>query len=243
MTVRAKQVFWSGLWLSVWVAVIVLFLLTGTSDGETYAIGDSIPLVFELVDLATGQTVSGESPTVGLYKSNTGEWLDWSDNSWKSSGWVEQFTAMTELETQGRYLKSWDSSLQTPGNLVAIMSNAGPNYAEGTTSIKLKTYDICPDCPSLGSGSIPINHDYPEAGDQLAQDPEGAALPDVYIRVFSRADYEAGRVRAEYVQGLTYSDVNGEWEEVIFLDPGDYTTVFYKRGYRVTTYEFTVTAP
>lgn len=225
-------------YVPVFVIALMISILSCCARAESYRLGESVPLVLEIFDLVTGTTISGESPTVGLWRETDGYWWDWDDSSFKASGWVEQFKTLTEITTTGRYGETWDSTGENLGSYVAILSNTGANQTEATISFLLISGQ-----PSLGTGQVPVNENYPSALDQQPVDEYGAPLADVTIRVYSRTDYDAGRVQSQYIQGITTSDVNGYWRDYVYLDPGDYTTTFSKRGRQTSTYEFTVTAP
>lgn len=243
MSLNKRKLLFSGIALILWTGALIFLLTADLLFAETHAIGDTVPLVFEIFDLTTGEAITGQSPTVGIFRLNDSYWLDWDDLTFKDSGWTEQFSTMSEIESLGRYQKEWDTTAQSPSRLVAVLSNTGDYQTEGTISFQISTSPSCPDCPPLGSGSIPINHDYPNPGDQVAKDPEGAPLADVYVRIYLKTNYDQGFVDAQYVEGFTFTTVDGTWEDYIYLDPGEYTSVFQKRGYQVVTFEFTVTAP
>lgn len=219
-------------------------VLCGSLWADVYKKGFTIPLTFEIYDLVTGATVTGESPTVSIYRTSDGYFFDWDDDTFKASGWTTKEQTLTEIGTEGRYYESVDSTAFSETNYVAFFENTGANASAGTYTFTIGSVDYCPDCPSLGSGSVPVNHNYPDALDQQATDDQGAPLRDVYIRVYLKTNYDAGNLGAQYVEGMTESDANGYWEESVWLDPGyDYVTVFQKAGYQTTSYEFEVTAP
>ncbi len=224
----------------------ILAFLVGASPSFAvnlaYEVGEDVALVFEIFDLDDGSTVSGESPTVQVGRLSDGFWYDFDDGTFKSSGWVERNRSLVEIETSGRYEDVVNTTGWSLDSYVVLYSNAGLNQSEGTESFLLRGTTVGL-CAPVGGGAVAVDHDYPNPDDQTFEDSFGAALPDVYIRVYTQANYNAGRLDVGYIEGLTISDVNGEWDKPIFLDPGDYITVGTKRGYATQTFEFTVVLP
>lgn len=57
----------------------------------------------------------------------------------------------------------------------------------------------------------------------------GAGLPDVTIRVYRQADFDA--FRTDLALATTRTDDNGRWAAPVFVEPGQtYAVVFYKEG-------------
>jgi len=78
---------------------------------RTVQIGDSAVLL-ELRILEEGLPTIGEIPTVAIRKLSNHHFLDWTDGTFKASGWTEKNAAMTEVigvdELAGVYRKTWD---------------------------------------------------------------------------------------------------------------------------------------
>lgn len=61
------------------------------------------PIIFTLTISGASGGIPGQSATVALYKG--GNYLDWNDNTFKSSGWGTKYQALTEAD-DGQYLAS-----------------------------------------------------------------------------------------------------------------------------------------
>lgn len=222
--------------IGVLALLITVSVLVRMVSGDVHEVGETVELVFTLTDGTTGLAVTGESPTVALFRHADGFYLDWDDDTFKTSGWVQQFLTMGEIGVTGRYEATFDSTGQAVGGYAALVDNTGPNAAAATVSVHLR-----PAKPTLGTGQTPVNHDFPTTDAQIAEESLGGArIEDVTLRIFTQADYNAGRVGAVYVKALTMTDVNGEWEDFVWLDAGDFITVFSKPGRQTATVLFTV---
>lgn len=95
--------------------------------------------------------------------------------------------------------------------------------------------------PSIGEGSISIDHDFGSA-DNYRVTANGTPLADVEIRAFVQSDYAAGRKSNQYIVGQTRTLTDGRWATVIRLDPAAYTLEFSKTGaFQTATADITVT--
>lgn len=74
-------------------------------------VGDtSVPLILTIEKEGVGG-VTGKSPTVALRNAaGTTSYLDWNDNTFKTSGWTTKYASMTEVE-RGHYQRILNSSL------------------------------------------------------------------------------------------------------------------------------------
>lgn len=79
----------------------------------------SVPLPFLVTLNGVGQT--GQAPTVALRRaSGLNSYLDWSDNTFKTSGWTTKYATMSEVE-RGHYQKTV--------SMVAIAAAAGDYFS------------------------------------------------------------------------------------------------------------------
>lgn len=87
-----------------------------------------------------------------------------------------------------------------------------------------------------------VTEDYGGANNLRAVDGSGAGINNVSIRVFLTSDYDAGNVGAAFVVAFTTTDVNGDFETPLSLDPGDYTLLYtLQEAYINSTKLLTVT--
>jgi len=82
----------------------------------------------------------------------------------------------------------------------------------------------------VGLGDVVINHDTGGAADNLQYATAGGdPIAGANIRVFKKADYDAGKLTL--VQAVTFTDSKGRWAVPAFLPTGNtYTVVFEKTG-------------
>jgi len=224
-------------WRAVGVFLLTSFIaLSGVTLGDVHGPGTTIEVILTMVDVETGSAISGETPTAAIFQHATGDWLDWDDMTFKSSGWTLKDQPMSEIETTGRYSVSFDSTGQDLGCYAAFLTNTGDNANEDTLSFYIAT-------TGQGYGQVPINHDYPLTDSMTILDETLAPVADARVRVYSKTNYDAGRVSENYVIGSTTTDVDGHWIDFIWLDPADYVVVVTKAGLQTQTVDVTVSAP
>lgn len=92
-----------------------------------------------------------------------------------------------------------------------------------------------------GTGAVAVNHDYGGADALTYVTSEGPGVDNATIHAFLTVDYDAGNRTRQYVKGASKTNADGQWEWDMYLDPGDYTIVFYKQNeYGPDTAEITV---
>lgn len=210
--------------------------LSPLAMADVHAPGDDVALGLTIVDWSTGGAVTGESPTVAVWRVEDGYYLDWADSTFKASGWTTQYQSLTEIGTTGRYSREVATTSWDPGNYLALLTNAGDNAIDSSVAFTLKVE------VQSGWGSVAVDEDYGGADALRAVDSAGSPIEDLSIRVYLTTDYEAGRLSQAYVKGSSITDVNGDWETPVYLDPAEYTVVFAKSGKKTTTTEITVEA-
>lgn len=81
----------------------------------------SVPLDYTITRPGVGG-VTGQSPTVAIRKgSSTGTYLDFSDATFKTSGWTTKYASLTEIE-RGHYQRILDLSAITEGATAATLA-------------------------------------------------------------------------------------------------------------------------
>jgi|GEM_PF-1471382 len=224
---------------SVGLFSVVLYLIAAcTAFSDVHQPGEDVELVLTLVDGATGEPISGESPTVSLFRHADGYWWNWQVGAWQSSQTAETSETMIEIETTGRYSQLWQTSGQDVGAYAALMDNSGDNAGADTVSVYLARSGA-----SLGTGTVPVNHDYPVADAMTILDENLAPVDDAYIKIYSKTNYDAGRLGQEYIVASTMTNVDGHWEEYCWLDPATYIVVVTKSGLQTQTPQLVVSAP
>lgn len=89
------------------------------------------PLTFELLlQTYVGVGATGQTPTVALRRVTDGYYLDFNDNTFKSSGWTTRQKALTEVNATNspglyQYVLATSSIIAATGDYVAEYSNTG----------------------------------------------------------------------------------------------------------------------
>lgn len=110
----------------------------------------------------------------------------------------------------------------------------------------------------VGDGDIPVNHDFGGAdnlayvttisdegsGDDCDGDTREAGVLGASVKIFCKADWDAGRREDEFVVASSTITANGRWSSTVLLQPGQYVLQFEKPGeVGPDIAEITVTAP
>ncbi|MBI5075629.1 MAG: hypothetical protein HZB62_10765 [Nitrospirae bacterium] len=97
-------------------------------------------------------------------------------------------------------------------------------YTAGTAGYILGNY-------SQGGGDTAVNHNTGSADNLRYTTALGAGISGATIKAYLKTDYDAGSRTDAYVKGRTTTDVNGRWNNDLYLDAGyTYTVLFYKSG-------------
>jgi len=94
-------------------------------------IGEPYKFIYTIVD-GDGAHVSGQLPTVKIQKSSNGYWYDFSDNTFKNSGWTTKAIALTEDSTNGFYYRVFTPpATETSSEVyIFVVDNADATYAD-----------------------------------------------------------------------------------------------------------------
>lgn len=93
----------------------------------------------------------------------------------------------------------------------------------------------------VGSGAVPVDHDYGGTDELAVQTPDGVGIAGVSVIVYYAADYDASRRSAAYVIATGKTTVGGRWVAPILINPGDYVLVMEKSpGFRAQAKRLTV---
>ena len=114
--------------------------LAGPAEAATRYVGENYTLIYTIQDTA-GDHVTGESPTVLVRRNSDGFVYDWSDNTFKNSGWTNKTTALTEQATDGLYYKTWTppGSETATDTYMFLVDNANTN-GHGDHQAELVSY-------------------------------------------------------------------------------------------------------
>lgn len=81
--------------------------------------------------------------------------------------------------------------------------------------------------PPVFENTVKLDHDYPQPGDLAYMTPGGSPIPAAQVRVYAKADYDAGKLGNPV--GITRTDTRGRWETGILVAPGfEYVIQFFK---------------
>lgn len=102
----------------------------------------------------------------------------------------------------------------------------------GDTAVycRVTIYDVTParNEDLFGTGTVIIDHNYGGLDALRIVAPTGAAIEGVELRAYTAADYNAGRRSRETIRGITKTDVEGRWRNVLMLSVGSYKLVCAK---------------
>jgi len=101
-------------------------------------IGVTFPLILTISQEGIGGLV-GQSPTVALRNTLTNTYLDWSDGTFKVSGWGVKYQPMSEIE-RGNYQQLVIHS-STPGIVSGMFLSAEYNL-NGASNVKGEASDL-----------------------------------------------------------------------------------------------------
>jgi len=83
--------------------------------------------------------------------------------------------------------------------------------------------------PPLFDNVVKIDHDYQLSDDLTYITPGGSPIENAQIRLYAKADYDAGRLDAPV--GTTTTDAGGRWKNAILVAPGYWYVVRYEKPY------------
>lgn len=85
----------------LFILIFTLFL-TNSCFSATRNIGDPFKLIYNIVD-ASGNHVGSQTVVLSIQKASNGYWYDFSDSTFKASGWSNKTTNLSEDATNGLY--------------------------------------------------------------------------------------------------------------------------------------------
>lgn len=132
--------------------IICLLCLLAMLPFVANAIGrniqDNFKLVYNVIDLS-GDHVSGETVTVAIQRASDSYWFDFNDSTFKTSGWTNKTTNLSEDSTNGFYHYTYNPPASETGaeEYVFIVDSASAIYGDHQNLV------VC--YQDIGSGDTP----------------------------------------------------------------------------------------
>jgi hypothetical protein len=94
-------------------------------------VGDPYKYVYTVLD-ASGDHVSGLTPTLKIQKASDAAWFDFSDGEFKASGWTSKTQILTEDTDAGFYYYVFTPPSSEVGaeQYIFLVDNNSPSYAD-----------------------------------------------------------------------------------------------------------------
>jgi len=109
-----------------------LFLMFSTlAFAAIRNIQDNFKLIYNVID-TSGNHVGSETITLAIQKASNGYWYDFSDDTFKTSGWTNKTTNLTEDSTNGLYYYTFNppTSETTAEEYIFLVDNASTTYGD-----------------------------------------------------------------------------------------------------------------
>lgn len=116
---------------SVVYFLFMMMFIVAPAMAHVRNIQDNFQVVYSVID-ASGNHVTGETVTVKIKKVSNGNWYDFSDNTFKGSGWGDKDGTLTEDSTEGFYYYTFDppSSESAAEQYQFLIDNASSTYGD-----------------------------------------------------------------------------------------------------------------
>lgn len=113
------------------LAVIVCALFPLTLSADVRNVGDAAQVQYVVLDTA-GDYVTGQSVNIKIKRVSDGLWYDFSDGSFKASGWTVKTSTLTEDATNEHYYYTFTPPLAdtTADQYIAYLTNATSGYED-----------------------------------------------------------------------------------------------------------------
>ncbi len=111
--------------------LFISFIYNTASFSEVRDIGDNYKLAYTVLD-TDGNHVSGHSVSLKIQKMSNSQWYDFSDSSFKASGWTTLSTTLLEDTTGQFYYYNFDPpASETSAELYSfIINNSSTGYVD-----------------------------------------------------------------------------------------------------------------
>jgi len=113
------------------LALAILLVSAIAYAGDYHQDGQGHRVSYVIVDTA-GNPVAGQTVNLSVERSNDGYFLDFSDNTFKASGWSSRMTTLNYDSTGEYYYRviTIDNAVLVTGDYCAIVSNENVTYAD-----------------------------------------------------------------------------------------------------------------
>lgn len=117
--------------LIILITSLLLFNNLMFADGAIKQVGEVYQQTYQILDTA-GAPVSGQTVTVRIKRVSDGKYLDFSDSTFKSSGWTSVTANMTYDSTVGFYIYNYTPPATETGSeqYVFTVANSDSTYAD-----------------------------------------------------------------------------------------------------------------
>lgn len=112
--------------------VLLAFLSFGiVAHAAIRNVQDNFRFVYNIID-TSGNHVTGQTVTVQIQKASNGYWYDFSDDTFKNSGWTNKTTNLTEDATNGVYYYTFNppASETAADEYVFLVDNSDATYGD-----------------------------------------------------------------------------------------------------------------
>ena len=111
------------------ILLILLNLFCYASDVRN--IQDNYQLIYHIID-ENGDPVSGQTVTLKIKRVSDGAWLDFNDDTFKTSGWTSKSTNLSEDTTEGYYYYTFDppASETSAEEYLFLVDNSDSTYGD-----------------------------------------------------------------------------------------------------------------
>ncbi len=118
--------------LSICLCCLLMFPIYATA--LTRHIQDDYQFTYTILD-TSGDHVTGQTPTIAIKKASNAYWLDFSDSTFKNSGWTSKTTALTEDATNGIYYYTFNppASETAAEQYIFVVDNSDATYGDHQT--------------------------------------------------------------------------------------------------------------
>lgn len=110
---------------------LMLFVLSLPAFAHVRNVGDNFELIYHVLDL-NGAHVSAQVVTLEIKKASTGEWFDFGDETFKSSGWISKQITLAENAVDNFYFYDFTppASETQAEQYQFLVDNASPAYRD-----------------------------------------------------------------------------------------------------------------
>ena len=126
------------LYIIVFLLFVIFFIKTCSAD-VVRNVQDNYLFTYTVTN-PSGDFVSGQTITLSIKKVSNGYWYDFSDNTFKASGWTSKTTTLLEDSTNGYYYYLFDppDSETSPDQYLFVINNDDSTY--GDHQVELVVY-------------------------------------------------------------------------------------------------------